>query len=134
MSRRLVFVIVAGLALSGCCLGSGCYIQPPTGALASWDGLGPLPKRHNVKPAKVRKTSEAVASNDDSPKEEELEGLRPYSKEWWAVRNAIDHADDVRVSRIIIICRDCMPSKPPDDQTGSIAPKRAAGDYLAFPQ
>jgi hypothetical protein len=133
MSRPLVFVIAAGLALSGCCLGSGCYIQPPTNALTSWDGLGPLPKRNNVKRAKVRKTSEPAASEDNSPSEEELAKLRPYSKEWGAVRDAIDRAADAKLKKKLIICRDCMPPEP-DDQTGSIAPKRAAGDYLSFRQ
>jgi len=121
MSRRLVFVVGAGLALTGCCPGSGCYIQPPTSALASWHAVGPLPKRNNVKPAKIRKTSEAVASNDDSPNEEELAALKPYSKEWWSVRDAIDHAADVKLSKKLIICRGCTQSEP-DDQTGSITP------------
>ena len=76
MSRRLVFVIMAGLALSGCA-GSGLYIQPPTNALANWDGLGPLPKRNHVKRVKARKTSDAVASNDSSPSEDELSIQRP---------------------------------------------------------
>jgi hypothetical protein len=123
MSRRLGIVIAAGLALSGCCIGSGCYIQPPTGALAGWDGLGPLPKHSNLKTAKFRNTSGPVGNNDDSPNEEELAGLKPYSMEWWTVRDAIDHAADVKLSRKLIICRDCMPPEPPDDQTGSIAPQ-----------
>jgi hypothetical protein len=122
MSRRLVFVIAAGLTLTGCCLGSGCYIQPPTGTLTSWDGLGPLPVRNHVKSAKSRKKSEAVASDDASPKEAELATLKPYSEEWWSVRDAIDRSDEVKLAKRLIICRGCMPSKP-DDQTGSIAPK-----------
>jgi hypothetical protein len=134
MSRRWVFVIAAGLVLSGCCLGSGCYIQPPTNALTSWDGLVPLPKRNKVKRAKVRKTSdEAVASEDNSPSEEELAKLRPYSKEWGAVRDAIDRAADAKLKKKLIICRDCMPPEP-EDQAGSIAPQRAAGGYLSFRQ
>src|SRR5450631_1370908 len=119
MSRRLLFVIAAGWALSGCCLGSGCYISPPTGALTNWDGFGPLPKRNNRKPLKVRQTSEAVASEDDSPNEEDLAKLRPYSREWGAVHDAIDRAADVKLNKKLIICRDCMPP----DQTGSIAPR-----------
>lgn len=92
MSRRLVFVIAAAFALSGCCLGSGRYNQPPITALTSWDGLGPLPKGNMVKPVKVRKKSEAMASEDYSPSEAELAKLRPYSKEWGAMREAIDRA------------------------------------------
>lgn len=122
MSRRLVFVIAASLTLTGSCLGAGRYIQPPTGALTSWNGLGPLPKRNSVKPAKVRKTSEAVAYHDDSPNEMELVALKPYSTEWWSARDAIDRAAEAKLAKKLIICRGCMPSEP-DDQTGSIAPK-----------
>jgi len=119
MSRRLLFVIVAGLALSGCA-GSGRYIQPPTTALANWDGLGPLPKRHHVKRIKVRKTSEDVVTRDSSPSEDELSKLKPYSQEWTAVLNGINRAADDKLRRKLIICRGCMPPES-DDQTSSIA-------------
>jgi hypothetical protein len=119
MNRRLIFVIAAGFALSGCCLGSGRYIPPQSRALTLWDGLGPVPVLHKVKPARVRKKSEAVVSDDESSKEAELATLKPYSEEWWSVRDAIDRAAEVKLSKRLIICRDCMPSKP-DDQTGSI--------------
>ncbi len=134
MNGRLVFVIAAGLVLGGCCLdGNGCYV-PPTTALESWDGLGPLPKRNKVKRAKkVPQTSVAVASEEKSPGEEELSRLKPYSKEWTAVLNAINRADDEKLKRKLVICRNCMPSEP-DDQTGSIAPQRAAGGYLSSRQ
>jgi hypothetical protein len=136
MNRRLVFVIAAGLTLSGCCFdGSGCYVryvQPPTTALVSWDGLGPLPKRNQVKRAKrVPKTSVAVAASEDkSPSEEELSKLKPYSKEWGAALDAINRADDDKLKKKLIICRECMQPEPSDDQTGSITPQRAAGGYL----
>jgi hypothetical protein len=122
MNRRLIFVIAAGLALSGCCLGSGSYIQPQSRALTRWDGLGPLPVRNKVKPARVRKKSETVVSDDESSREAELAALKPYSEEWWSVRYAIDRAAEVKLSKTLIICRDCMPSTP-DDQTGSITPR-----------
>jgi hypothetical protein len=129
MSRQLAFVIVAGLAVSGCCAGSGRYIQPPPNALASWDGLGPLPKRNKVKRVKVQMTSEDVASEETSPNEDELSKLKPYSKEWTAVLNAINRAADDKLKKQLIICRGCMPSETVD-QTGSIA----AGGYLSSRQ
>jgi len=128
MSTRLFFVIAAGLTLSGCCLGSGCYFQPPTGALASWDGLGPLPKPDHVKRAKVRTASKAVAPEEDSPSEEDLAKLRPYSKEWGAALEAINRAADAKLKKSLIICRDCMPPEP-EDQTSSIG-ARIAGGYI----
>jgi hypothetical protein len=121
MSRRLVFVIAAGLALSGCCLESRNYFQPQPKVLASWERPGA--KRH-LRPAKVQKASEA-ASNDSSTSEQELSKLKPYSKEWAAALNAINRAEDEKLKRKMIICRDCVPPEP-TDQTGSIA----AGGYI----
>jgi hypothetical protein len=131
MVRRLAFLIVAGLALSGCCMdGSGCYVPTPNKALASWDGLGPYPKRNHVKRLKIRTTNEAAASEDNSPSEEELSKLRPYSQEWGAALEAINRAADSKLKKKLIICRDCLPREP-DDQTGSIASQNEAG-YLPF--
>jgi hypothetical protein len=121
MSIRLAFVIGACLALSGCCTGGGYYIQPPSSALTPWGGFAPIPKNKNVKLSKVHRR-ENVASFDDSPLEAELAALKPHSEEWWSVRDAIDRAAEVQLAKKLIICRDCMPSKP-DDLTGSIAPK-----------
>lgn len=122
MSRRIVFVVAAGLALSGCCLETRNYLQPPPKALASWDRPGP--KRH-VKRLTVRKSTEAAASKESSPSEEELSKLKPYSKEWTAALNAINRAEDEKLKGKLIICRDCLPPEP-TDQTGSIA----AGGYI----
>jgi hypothetical protein len=119
MNRRLLFVMVAGLALSSCA-GSGSYIQPPATALASWYGFGPLPKRNHVKRVKVRKTSEDVVSGDSSPSEDELSKLKPYSQEWTAVLDGMNRAADDKLRRKLIICRGCMPPET-DDQTSSIA-------------
>ena len=119
MSRRLLFVIAAGLALSGCAE-SGRYTQPPTTALANWDGFGPLPKHNHVKRLKARKTSDAVASKDSSPTEDELSKLKPYSQEWTAVLEGINRAADDKLRRKLIICRGCMPPET-GDQTSSIA-------------
>jgi hypothetical protein len=96
---------------------------------AGWDGLGPLPKRNKVKRVKVRKTSEDVAYEENFPNEDALSKLKPYSKEWTAVLNAINRAADDKLKKQLIICRGCMLSEP-DDQTGSIA----AGGYLSSRQ
>jgi hypothetical protein len=73
-----------------------------------------------VKRVKVRKTSEAVASEDDSPSEEELAKLRPYSKEWGAVLDAINRAADAKLKKKLIICRSCTPPAL-NDQTAAIS-------------
>ena len=118
MNIRLAFVIGAGLALSGCCTGIGYYVPPPPTALTRWDGFGPALKVKHVKRAKARK-SETPVSSDDSPKEADLASLKPYSKDWWSVRDAIDRADEVKLAKKLIICRNCMPSTPDEDLTGS---------------
>jgi hypothetical protein len=120
-SKRLAFVITAGLALTGCCAGSARFIQPTSSALTRWDEVVHPAKTKNVKSAKARKQDETVASSGDSAQEAELAGLKPYSAEWWSLRDAIDRAAEVKLAKKLIICRDCMPSKP-EDQTGSIAP------------
>src|SRR5882724_9524753 len=119
MSTRLVIAVAAGLSLSGCCIGSGCYIPLPATTPLAWDGLGSPPTRHPLKRAKVRKAIEEVAAQDDSPREEDLAGLKPYSKEWGAVRDAIDRAADAKLKTKLVICRNCMALES-DDQTGSI--------------
>jgi hypothetical protein len=131
MSRRLVFVFAAGLALGGCCFGGGCYIQPPTGALASWDGLGPMPRPYHAKAVKVkaRTTDVAMASEPGSPSEADLEKLKPYSREWTVMLAAINRAADDELKKKLIICRDCLPSGT-DDHTSSVA----AGGYVPVRQ
>jgi hypothetical protein len=66
--------------------------------------------------------SEAVASDNESSKEAELATLKPYSEAWWSVRDAIDRAAEINLSKKLIICRGCAPSQL-DDHTGSIAPQ-----------
>jgi hypothetical protein len=133
MGRRLAFVVAAGLGLSGCCLGGGCYIQPQNIALANWDGFGPLPKPNKVKRAKVRETAEATASEDNSPNEQDLARLTPYTREWGAAFDAMNRAADEKLRKKLIICRDCMPPQP-EDQTSSVTPKHMAGGYLPVRQ
>jgi hypothetical protein len=129
MSLRLAILITAGSFLSGCCGGNGGYVGPGgpgTSGLPGWDRFGPLPVSSKVKSAKVRKKSRPIASVDAppnsvdaSPKETELVGLKPYSREWWTVRDAIDLSYEAKLAKKLIICQNCM-SPAPEDQTGSI--------------
>jgi hypothetical protein len=127
MSKRLVFVFAASMALGGCCLGGGCYIQPPTGVHASWDGLGPAPKFLQAKVVRVKATApiQAVATQQSAPSEAELATLKPYSKEWTVMLNAINRAADDELRKKLVICQGCLPLEA-DDRTGSVAD----GGYL----
>ena len=120
MSRRLLFVIVAGLALRGCA--ESARSDRRSGKLG-WA------RSPDVKRLKARKTSDAVASKDSSPTEDELSKLKPYSQEWTAVLDGINRAADDKLRRKLIICRGCMPPET-DDQTGSMA----VGGSLSFRQ
>jgi hypothetical protein len=119
MSRRFAFLFAAGLTLASCSHTNVSCIQPPNIALTSWDGLGPVPVRNKIKSTKARKKNGTVLSQDTFPEESQLAALKPYSEEWWSVRDAIDRDAEVRLAKKLIICRDCMPSNP-DDQTSSI--------------
>jgi hypothetical protein len=128
MSNRLVLLTTASFVLSGCCGGSERYIHPTTFTPTSWNVFGPVPVRNKVKSANSSKKSETVAygsapSKEDAfPKESELDALKPYSPEWWSVRDAIDRASEVKLAKKLIICRNCMPSTA-DEQTGSVGSK-----------
>ena len=125
MNKRLAFAITAGLVLSSCSHGSGCYLPPPNSPLTYWDGLGSGPAPDKVKSTKLRKSTNAqgmdgpTATREAAPEESALAGLKPYSAEWWSARDAIDRADEAKLAKKLIICRDCMPSKP-NDSTASI--------------
>jgi hypothetical protein len=51
--------------------------------------------------------------------------LKPYSKEWTTMLNAINRAADDELRKRLIICRGCMPPEQ-EDRTGTIAD----GGYL----
>ena len=120
MTRRFKFLIAASLAVTGICLGVICYARPSADTMANWDGFDSLPKRGDGKVGIIRKTGEPPASDSASADEAELVALKPYSPEWWSVRDAIDRTADVQLARKLIICRGCLPSEP-NDQMGVIA-------------
>jgi hypothetical protein len=124
MSKRLAFAITAGLVLSSCSHESGCYLPHTNTPLTSWDGLGSDPTAKDAKPPKARQSTrahavESTAPEAPPPEEAALAGLKPYSAEWWSVRDSIDRAAEDKLAKRLIICRDCMPTKP-NDLTGSI--------------
>jgi ABC-type uncharacterized transport system auxiliary subunit len=128
MSNRLVLLTTASFVLSGCCGGSERYNHPTTFTPTSSDRPDPVRERNKVKSPKALKKRETVASGsapskeDASPTESELDALKPYSPEWWSVRDAIDRASEVKLAKKLIICRNCMPSTA-DEQTGSVGSK-----------
>ena len=125
MIKRFALLAAAGFVLSGCCGGTQGYIHPTPGTRDNWGRLVAI--AHQPKPAVPRKKRAAVhpassSMEEASPQEAALDGLKPYSREWWSVRDALDRASEAKLGQKLIICRDCMPS-PQDDQTGSIPAK-----------
>jgi len=114
MRGFLMLAIAASVAATGCGVGVICYARSSTYTLASRDGLG-LPQKENS--GTSRETSEPAASDAALPGEAELAALKPYSPQWWSVRDAIDRAEDAQLAKKLIICRGCFPSEH-DDGTG----------------
>jgi hypothetical protein len=120
MTRRFKCLIAASLAVTGSCLGVICYARPSADTMVSRDAFDSLPKRGDGKVGIIRKASEPAASDSALADEAELVALKPYSPEWWSVRDAIDRTADEQLARKLIICRGCLPSEP-NDQMGVIA-------------
>src|SRR5437764_1482952 len=107
-TRWLVLPIL--LALCGCSSTQHFWIAQPHRSLVAWDGLGRDP---NLPPTKRTRTKLKKLSSAEQPKsayenrEAELAGLRKYSREWVALRTAINAEEDARIAKILIICRGC---------------------------
>jgi hypothetical protein len=111
MRIRCTAVIILSLSPGGCCVsGNGCQVAAPaTGT--DWDGLSPSPSENEgavshprVRPLKAAATRPKLQSNDP-----------------WEQQQAIDQADEARLRRKLMICRDCQAVQPRGDEaTGSI--------------
>ena len=117
MSSRTTLLIAAVMALSGCCGGTRSYVGLGTDSTSNWVRVSPIQSKIKIKPKQARK-SEAIAVLDPSLNESELIGLKPYSKEWWIVRDAIDLRYEAQLTKKLVICRNCLPAS--SDETGSI--------------
>ena len=96
------FVLSAVLVLCGC--SSSQFVQVSEPHRFAWDGLGrdpnlPVTKRTHVKAAEQRPTH--------GDRNAELAKLRPFSREWVTLLEAIGEEDDARISKLMIICRGC---------------------------
>ena len=66
MYTKFMALLVAGVALSGCCLsGTGCN-APVAGAPIAWDGLGEAPTENSAEPAgEVKRPKRRTARNQE---------------------------------------------------------------------
>jgi hypothetical protein len=118
MKSRCILFIFAAIALAGCCAsGNGCYAPVPGVPLAS-DGLGPVQpgtdRDWETRPRKIARTNREIIIGP-------LDGVatkpspRPEGKEDWAQQEAADRADDERLTKKLMICRNCQPAPTRDD-------------------
>jgi hypothetical protein len=113
-------LLVAALVLANCCLsGNGCY-TPVAATAPAWDGLGeaptdgtqpdaPKPKKH------VRTRNEIIigpldaASTEANPK---TANPKAHRNDEWEDQDAADRANEARLTKKLMICRDCLPAEP----------------------
>ena len=95
-------VLSAVLALGGCSSSQQVQVSQPHHF--AWDGLGRDPNLPVTKRTRT-KTEEPKPTREN--REAELAKLRPFSREWVNLLQAIDAEDDARISKLMIICREC---------------------------
>jgi hypothetical protein len=122
MILKCIAFLAAALMLAGCCaLGNGC--APESGAPIAWDGLDsapatdtqpvePQPKKH------ARAKREIIVGPLDAAATEQNRKVQP--KDRWEQEQAADQADEMRLKRKLMICRNCLAGESArDDATSS---------------
>jgi hypothetical protein len=123
MISKCVALLFAVVALAGCCVsGNGCFAPLP-GAPVAWDGLGAAPTetaqdtedrpRKNARPKKEI----IIGPIGDVPAEP---NPNPQAKEAWAQQEAADRADEAKLKKQLMICRNCLLAPARDEATGSV--------------
>ena len=111
MYTKFMALLVAGLALSGCCLsGTGCN-APVAGAPIAWDGLGEAPTESAEPAGEVKRPKRRTARNQEiivGP----LNNAPPRRKPRRGTMNGRgmpneDPEADAKLARQIKICRNC---------------------------
>ena len=120
ISRSIAFLFAA-VALAGCCVsGNGCYAPLP-GTPTPWDGLDPAPTGTAAQATEYRPRKIARPKNEiiigpigDVPVEP------PKPQEAWAQQDAADRADEAKLKKQLMICRNCLLAPAQDDTAGSV--------------
>ena len=117
MLTKIMVLLVAGAALTGCCAsGTGCATTPTAGAPIAWDGLGQPPTADDAPGAEKPPQKRKIARNREiilGP----LNGAAPNGAstgsdakarydEWTRQPNE-DVEADARLARQTKICRAC---------------------------
>jgi len=111
MYTKFMALLVASLALSGCCVsGPGCN-APVAAAPIAWDGLGEAPTGNAEPAGDVKRSKRRTARNqeiivgplDNAPPRAET---KARYDEWTRLPNE-DPEADAKLARQIKICRNC---------------------------
>jgi hypothetical protein len=115
MQTRLIALLIAGTALTGCCAtGTGCNTPSP-GAPIAWDGLGEAPTA-NDEPGEEKRPKRRTARNreiilgplSESPPKQTSTGSDTRSRhEEWTRLPTEDAEADAKLARQLKICRGC---------------------------
>jgi hypothetical protein len=91
------------------------------GTPTAWDGLDPAPAETAAQATEYRPRKIARPKNEiiigplgDVPVEP------PKPQEAWAQQEAADRADEAKLKKQLMICRNCLPAPAHDDTTGSL--------------
>ena len=107
ISRSIAFLFVA-VALGGCCVsGSGCY-SPVPGTPIAWDGLGPAPMENGseYKPKRAsRPNTEIVVGPLNGTAAQADPKSEPQDR--WTQEQAADRDADAKLTKQLMICRNC---------------------------
>jgi hypothetical protein len=111
MYTKLLALIIAATALSGCCVsGTGCA-TPTAGAPIAWDGLGEAPTADGEQGSESRPKRRTARNREiilgplnESPT---ASATGSRAEERWTRQPNEDPEADARLARQLKICRNC---------------------------
>jgi hypothetical protein len=111
MYTKFMALLVAGVALSGCCVsGTGCN-APAVGAQLAWDGMGEAPTANSETTGEQKQPKRRTARNREilsgplSETQRQSE-TKARNDEWTSLPNEGPEAD-AKLARHLKICRNC---------------------------
>ena len=114
MLTRIMVLLVAGSALTGCCAsGTGCSTTQTAGAPIAWDGLGEPPTADDAPGEEKRPAKRKTARNREiilgplngAPPRETSDTKARYDE--WTRQPNEDVEADARLARQTRICKGC---------------------------
>jgi len=117
MLTRIMVLLVAGSALTGCCAsGTGCSTTQTAGAPIAWDGLGEPPTANDAPGEEKRPAKRKTARNREillgplnnaPPREASARSDAKARYDDWTRQPNEDLEADARLARQTKICKGC---------------------------